>query len=150
MNGKQISKEFSGKSEHDKIFEEIEFIQVRVKSKKLKTEIDKTIMYHFRFVAPLNDHDSQSAKREIFYDYKSMPDDLVLLKEGKHYDYCKKQCLKMAYYIKQTKRLEVLKMDTEFLVDDQKNVWFTYASKIHVRKMQGFKNNKLLMQYANI
>jgi len=75
-------------------------------------------MHHFKFMAPLNDHDSLTAQQEITYNYKSMPDDLELLMTGRYDDYCLKQCLKMCYYIKQTKRLEVLQMQTEFLRDD--------------------------------
>lgn len=41
-------------------------------------------------------------------------------------------------------------MQTEFLCDDQKNMWFTFASKVHVRQIKRSQNNQLLMQYASM
>ena len=41
-------------------------------------------------------------------------------------------------------------MQTEFVCDDQKNMWFTYASKVHARQVNQSQSNQLLMQYASM
>jgi len=66
-----------------------------------------------------------------------MEDDLALLEAGKYRDYCYKQCLKMCYYLQMVRSREVLQMKVEFHQDDNKNIWFTYASDIHFRHRFG-------------
>ena len=56
--------------------------------------------YDVKFLAPLNDSSPEAAKEEIFYNFKDMEDDLILLEQGKFEEYCRKQILKICYYIK--------------------------------------------------
>jgi hypothetical protein len=42
----------------------------------------------------------------------------------------------MCYYLQKVRKIEVLKMRVEFLVDQNKNVWFSHASEIHVRRVR--------------
>jgi hypothetical protein len=56
------------------IYKEIDYIQSRTRCKR-------GVTYDILFQAPLNDHDPESAKEEINYDYKLMTDDLQLLRE---------------------------------------------------------------------
>jgi hypothetical protein len=79
-----------------------------------------------------------------------MPDDLDLLRDNKLEEYCRKQCLKICYYVKQTKKLEILQMNCEFSKDDTGNIWFTFADKIHFRRMKRNAAGELLQMYVNM
>jgi hypothetical protein len=37
---------------------------------------------YYEFFAPLNEKDDKSAREEITYDFKSMPDEVTLLQNG--------------------------------------------------------------------
>jgi hypothetical protein len=50
-------------------------------------------------------------------------------------DFVKRQCLKICYYLQKVRSIEVLQMKTEFLVDENANIWFTHASNIQYREM---------------
>ena len=41
----------------------------------------------------------------------------------------------MAYYLQQVRNIEVLHMEAEFLVDENKNIWFAYAKNITMRSL---------------
>lgn len=85
LNNKTWSSVLSSAGENAPIYKEIEYLQTRVRAGK-----DKGVQFDIHFIAPLNDHDAESAKNEIFYDYKSMPDDLELLMQEKYLEYCRK------------------------------------------------------------
>jgi hypothetical protein len=116
--------------DNNPIYKELEYIQTACRHKP-----GRGITHEIKFLAPLIDTNAESAKQEIFYNYKDMPDDLQLLEAKRYEDYCRKQCLKICYYVKQTKKLEILQMHAEFLQDDCDNIWFTYARSIHFRRM---------------
>jgi hypothetical protein len=153
INGKAWSTLFATDvGEKNPLYKEIEYIQTRATCSRpsVNKPLSEPISYDIEFRAPLNDHDAQSAKEEIFYDFKKYGDDLELLKEERYKDYCVKQCLKMCYYIKQTKKLEILKMHAEFQRDDCNNVWFTYANKVHFRRLNRSQANEILNSYINV
>lgn len=138
INHKACSTLFSGDvSDKNPLYKEIEYLQTRSTCTRpsVTKPISEPVSYNVEFKAPLNDRNAQSAKQEIFYDYSQYPDDLELLKEERYKDFCQKQCLKMCYYIKQTKKLEILKMHAEFQRDDCNNIWFTFANKVHFRRL---------------
>jgi hypothetical protein len=66
-----------------------------------KFSIGKPLYYEF--FAPLNDKNDQTAKEEITYDFKSMPDEVTLLEAGNKIDYAKRQCLKICYYLQKVR-----------------------------------------------
>ena len=96
-----------------------------------RTGIGEAIDIHFK--APLNATSKQASKEEIFYDWRSLGDELELLYKGKFKDYARVQCLKMCHYLKKVRNIEILQMNAQFLKDDTKNIWFSYANNIHYR-----------------
>jgi hypothetical protein len=83
-----------------------------------------------QFFAPLVETNEDTAKKEIFYNFRREGDDLELLQEGKAKEYVNKQCLKMCHYLQKVRSIEILKMNVEFHEDENKNIWFTFASDI--------------------
>ena len=65
--------------------------------------------------------------------FKQMPDFLDLLMNGKPQDYCRKQCLKMCFYLQNVRKIEILQMKCEFLLDDNGNCWLSRVWDIHMR-----------------
>lgn len=65
-----------------------------------------------------------------------MADEVTLLEQGKTLDYVRRQCLKMCYYLQKVRSIEILQMRTEFLVDENSNVWFTYATNVQYRELK--------------
>jgi len=61
-------------------------------------------------------------------------DELKMLREKKFKEYAHQQCLKMCEFVKKKRRIEILGMKAEFLLDDCQNVWFSYAYKIIYRR----------------
>ena len=91
------------KIERDKNIKEVDYIQTGVRHRA-----GKGISYEFKFLAPLNESSPEATNEEIFYNFKELGDDLQLLEQGCYEEFCRKQILKMCYYIKQTKKLEIL------------------------------------------
>ena len=46
------------------------------------------------------------------------------------------QCMKMAYFIAKLHDIEVLRMQCEFLKDDNNTIWFSYADQIVYRRIK--------------
>jgi len=113
---------------------------------KAKT-IGKVI--YIQFYAPIDCDEKadpterkRQAAKEIDYQrhYKTMPDDVKLLKGGTKKDdehFALKQCYKMAHYMQKVYQYEILQMKAEFLKDENGNIWFYYATNI-----QGRSRNK--------
>jgi len=70
-----------------------------------------------------------------------MEDDLKLLEQRQTKEYARKQCLKICHYLQKVRSIEILKMNVEFHEDDNKNIWFTFASDIQFRDIS--KKGKL-------
>ena len=90
-------------------------------------------------------------KKDIVFDYKNLGDDLDLILNNE-YQYCMKQCYKMAYYVEKLHNFEILSMNTEFLKDENKTIWFSHASNIRYRYMsskgeEALKSKRI--QYIN-
>ena len=62
-----------------------------------------------------------------------------MLAKGADFDYCWKQCLKMAYYISTIRGIEILMMQAEFFKDENGYFWFYYAQNVYVRQVQNRK-----------
>lgn len=88
------------------------------------------------FFAPLNESNDKTAAEEIKFDFKSMPEELELLEQGRVMDFCRKQILKMCYYLQRVRSIEVLQMKAEFLQDESQSVWFTFAKDIQYRELK--------------
>jgi hypothetical protein len=57
----------------------------------------------------------------------------------------------MCYYLQKVRSIEILQMKTEFLVDENSNVWFAHASNIQYREMSNkLAFNKVDSQKTNI
>ena len=41
----------------------------------------------------------------------------------------------MCYYVQKIYNYEIVSMNTEFLKDENKTIWFSYASRIYIRLM---------------
>ena len=76
-----------------------------------------------KFYAPLK---VKNPGDRIEYNYRTLGDDVELI-QSDQFKYCLKQCYKMAYYISKLYQIEILRMQCEFLKDDNKTIWFTYA-----------------------
>lgn len=57
--------------DNNPIYKELEYIQTACRHKP-----GRGITHEIKFLAPLIDTNPESAKQEIFYNYKNMPDDL--------------------------------------------------------------------------
>lgn len=86
------------------------------------------------FYAPLN---WKNPSAQIEYAYRKVGDDVDLI-QNDEYKYCLKQCYKMAYFMTKLHDVEILRMQCEFVKDENKTIWFSYASKIAFRRI---KNN---------
>ena len=53
----------------------------------------------------------------------------------------------MAYYLSKLHDIEILRMQCEFVKDENKTIWFSYASKIAFRRMKN-KNDEQLESKA--
>jgi len=57
--------------DNNPIYRDLEYIQTALRHKP-----GRGITHEIKFLAPLNDQNADTAKSEIFYNYKEMPDDL--------------------------------------------------------------------------
>ena len=98
---------------------------------------EKTRPYNItlRFKAPLDETDDETAAREICYEQFRLENEQALLRQGNYERYAYLQCLKMCYYLQKVRQIEILKMQAEFVRDDCDNIWFTYANRIHYRRI---------------
>lgn len=76
-----------------------------------------------KFYAPLNKADPEA---KIEYHYKKLGDDVDLIQTDE-FKYCLKQCYKMAFFLAKLHDIEILRMQCEFLKDDNKTIWFSFA-----------------------
>ena len=77
---------------------------------------------------------TKDPKQRIEYNYKKFGDDVELI-QSNQFKFCLKQCFKMAFYISKLYEVEVLRMQCEFLKDDNKTIWFSHASQIVYRRI---------------
>lgn len=54
-----------------------------------------------------------------------------------------KQCFKMAYYVAKLHDIEILRMQCEFLKDDNETIWFSYADQIVFRRIKNESDDQL-------
>ena len=85
-----------------------------------------------KFYAPLK---VKHPGDRIEYNYRTLGDDVELI-QSDQFKYCLKQCYKMAYYVSKLYQIEILRMQCEFLKDDNKTIWFTYADQIAFRRIE--------------
>ena len=81
----------------------------------------------FHFFAPIADD-----SHEIDYSYAKMPKELDLLQEANYSVFMHKQCLKIGKYLQKVRGVQVLQMEAQFVLDDNKNMWLSYASNIQI------------------
>ena len=70
----------------------------------------------------------------IEYNYRSLGDDVELIQTDQ-FKYCLKQCYKMSFFVQKLYNIEILRMQCEFLKDDNKTIWFTFADQIAFRRI---------------
>ena len=71
----------------------------------------------------------------IVYNYRDQGEDVNLI-QNDEFKYCMKQCYKMAYFVQKLHDIEIVRMQCEFLKDENKTIWFSFASHIAYRKMK--------------
>ena len=82
---------FEKRSTKDAFWKSVDFVQCCIQGHGCGKPIKLT------FYAPIN---PMKADEKIDYSlFKQMPDFLDLLMDGKPQDYCRKQCLKMCFYL---------------------------------------------------
>jgi len=62
------------------------------------------------------------------------PNSLQLLQSEQWTKFIERQCLKIAYYVKRIHNVEILQMKTEFLQDENQNIWLSSIRDIHIRR----------------
>ena len=60
-----------------------------------------------------------------------------------------KQCYKMAYFLSKLHDIEILRMQCEFLKDDNKTIWFSYADRIVFRRIKNKNDEQLATKTIN-
>ena len=132
LTRQQLADYFSSKAGGKQFWNRVYYIQTALKMPQFS--IGKPV--YVDFFAPMNEKNEQTAAEEIKYDFKSYPEDLELLEQGRVQDFCRKQILKMCYYMQRVRSIEVLQMKAEFLVDESGSVWFSFAKDIHYRELK--------------
>ena len=101
-----------------------------------------------KFYAPLNLSDPSE---KIEYNYRKLGDDVELIQTDE-FKYCQKQCYKIAYFLSKLHDIEILRMQCEFLKDENKTIWFSYADQIAFRRIKTKNEDHLAIkqiQYIN-
>lgn len=109
------------KRANDDFWKTIGCIQTNIKS-KLGCGTPVIIKYY----APVN---PEYPDEEIVYNFRSYGEDADLIASDPH-QYCLKQCYKMCYYIQKVYQIEVLKMRTEFMKDENGTVRIVVLIKL--------------------
>lgn len=65
--------------------------------------------------------------------------------QNKWYQYC----LRIGYYLQKVHGIEILKMNSEFIFDEDGVLWFTFASNICVRFKKNSVSNENLKKIKN-
>ena len=112
---------FSSKSQTDK---DITSVQTCL---KYKSGLGKP--YFVKFYANINWREPND---RILYDLKAFEEEHELI-EYDEQTYCMVQCTKIGYFISKMYNIEILRMQCEFLKDENSTIWFTYATKIAYR-----------------
>ena len=92
-----------------------------------------------KFYAPMNMRDTS---HRVEYNYRTLGDDVELIQTDP-FKYCLKQCYKMAYFLSKLHDIEILRMQCEFLKDDNKTIWFSYADQIVFRRIKSQNEDQL-------
>jgi hypothetical protein len=74
---------------------------------------------------------------KIKYDFRSCGEEVHLITQGKDEEYCRKQSIKIGYFVQKMHNFEILKMRCDFIKDDNGTIWFSFASQIHARQIPG-------------
>ena len=82
-----------------------------------------------KFYANINLEDPNS---RITYDFRAFGESMDLVENDEH-KYCLLQCTKIGYYISKVHNIEILRMNCEFLKDENSTIWFSHATKIAYR-----------------
>ena len=113
---------------------------------KHRTGVGKPIIIEYYAPVP------QNPTKPIKYDFRSMGDELTMLRQKDYVGYCTKQVMKMCYYVQKMYNFEILKIRAEFAMDKNETIWFQYANQIYRRQVPGIKDleeNKKLIAYCN-
>ena len=107
------------------LFKDMDHIQTVIKH---NTGIGDPITIDFK--APIKEDDPDI----VYLKPYAFVDELSLLKEGQYKEYANHQCLKICQFLQKQRGIEIISMTAEFLMDDVKNIWFSYAGRIKYRK----------------
>ncbi|CAI2362192.1 unnamed protein product [Moneuplotes crassus] len=117
---------------NDDYWKKIEFIQTCVKAKKGIGENIKIDFYsRISKEYPMN---------HIVYNFRKFKADQWLMKHNPK-EYCRKQVIKMCYYISKLYNYEILRMQCTFLADDDGLIWFSKVENCFVRVKPGCQEN---------
>lgn len=85
---------------------------------KHRTGVGMPIVIEYYAPAPV------SLDKPLKYDYRSVGDDLTMLRQKDYVGYCTKQVVKMCYYVQKMYNFEILKIRAEFAMDKNETIWF--------------------------
>jgi hypothetical protein len=165
LNGLDIlsNREFNtifSKRENDKFWSSVAYVQANVKS---KIGIGKRINFLFLYDMELRPQENENPNDVQYRSIKQMgPKHGQPLKEYEDINFlehqvdelddlneqelCYQYCLRMSYYLQKVHGVEILKMKTEFTLDDDGVLLFTYANDISARFKKSIVSNQQLIQ----
>ena len=75
----------------------------------------------------------EASLKDINYNWRELGSEKEMLQNEMYREYAYLQLLKMCHFLKKVRNIEILKMQAQFLKDDNHNVWFSYAHSINYR-----------------
>ena len=105
---------------------------------KIKSRYRRDII-HVDYYAKIS---KKKHSRQIIYDFRSFKsDNFLMVKDPKQY--CRKQVVKMCFYVSKLYGYEIMRMKCSFLVDDEGIIWFHNVDKILTRVKHDHIEDKL-------
>lgn len=106
---------------------------------QLPDDLSKRINYDYQHIGSefeesvIHTFERQN-KQYTGYDLQAAVEDRLL--KGDPRRYCDRVCLKMCHYLAELHYIDILKMDIEFMLDDNGRIWMFYAKKIFIRRRE--------------
>lgn len=157
------SREFNtifSQRENAKFWTSVAYVQANVKSKiGIGRRIHFLFLYDMELSHQENKNPNESHRKSVLQmspkrgqPLKEYEDINFLEHQVEEFDHlddqelCYQNCLRMGYYLQKVHGVEILKMKTEFTVDDDGVLWFTYAHDICARFKKSVVSNEQLRQ----
>lgn len=115
------------------VWKTISYIQTAV---KCKLGISQTIEICYYFSDDVKNMKQPNLEFEIYEEELGITD---------HYEYCLLQCKKLAFFLYVFCHKKLLKIDAEFIRDDNGKIWFVYAAEIFLEDRDILEDEKELL-----